>query len=157
LGTVADYFAYRERPDLSGGLALLEAHWSGAGDRFELACGIGHYARELTRRGVACLGADVVFAKCWVAKHWVAPDADFVCFDAAATLAHGSGGSISCIARTAFTFLPDQERVAERMLGGCAGRQCWPWGTCTTLRLRVRAWASQAGGEWRALFPDATL
>lgn len=78
-GPVADYFAHRwSDPTYLAGLALLEAHRNAPQTAFELACGIGHYARELTRGGAACLGADVVFAKCWMAKHWVAPAAEFV-------------------------------------------------------------------------------
>ena len=55
-------------PTYLAGLALLEAHWRRPHTAFELACGIGHYLRELRRRGVACVGADVVFAKCWLAQ-----------------------------------------------------------------------------------------
>ena len=93
-GPVADYFAHRwSDPTFLSGLALVEAHWRSPASGFELACGIGHYLRELSRRGVHCLGADVVFAKCWLAKHWVAPDAEYVVFDAAATWPVAATGS----------------------------------------------------------------
>ena len=83
LGPVADYFAHRWcDPTYLAGLALLEAHWREPATAFELACGVGHYLRELTARGVRCVGADVVFAKCWLARHWVAPDAQYLVFDA---------------------------------------------------------------------------
>ena len=58
-------------PTFLAGLALLEAHWNAPRCVFELACGIGHYLRELQRRGFAVAGGDVVFAKLWVARHWV--------------------------------------------------------------------------------------
>src|SRR3712207_8340733 len=45
------------------GLALVEAHWREPSSAFELACGIGHYLREWSRRGLRVAGADVVFAK----------------------------------------------------------------------------------------------
>ncbi len=85
LGRVGDYFAHRwSDPTFLAGLGLLEAHWGAPRDAFELACGAGHYLRELTRHGVRCSGGDVVFAKLWLARHWVVEaDVELVCFDAA--------------------------------------------------------------------------
>ena len=83
-GPVADYFAHRwSDPTFLAGLALVEAHWTAPRQAFELACGIGHHLRELSRRGVAVTGVDVVFAKLWVARHWVVPEAQLFCLDAA--------------------------------------------------------------------------
>ena len=84
-GRVGDYFAHRwSDPTYLAGLGLLEAHWRAPRDAFELACGAGHYLRELARRGVRCVGGDVVFAKLWLARYWVAgADVELVCFDAA--------------------------------------------------------------------------
>lgn len=81
---VGTYFAHRwSDPTYLAGLALLEAHWRPTATAFELACGIGHYLRDLVRRGVAVAGGDVVFSKLWLARHWVVgPDAALVCFDA---------------------------------------------------------------------------
>ncbi len=82
-GRVADYFAHRwSDPTFVAGLALVGAHWTAPRDAFELACGIGHHLRELALRGVRVAGADVVFAKLWLARHFVAPAAELVCFDA---------------------------------------------------------------------------
>ena len=84
-GRVGDYLAHRwSDPTFLAGLALMEAHWAAPASAFELACGAGQYLRELSRRGVACTGADVVFAKLWLARHWVCgPDVELVCCDAA--------------------------------------------------------------------------
>ncbi|TDH60997.1 class I SAM-dependent methyltransferase [Dankookia rubra] len=83
-GSVADYFAHRwSDPTFLAGLALVEAHWTAPRSAFELACGIGHHLRELSRRGAAVTGTDVVFAKLWVARHWVCPEARLLCLDAA--------------------------------------------------------------------------
>ena len=72
-------------PTFLAGLALIEAHWRPTRTAFELACGIGHYGRDLARRGIAVTGADVVFAKLWLARHWVVPaETRLICFDAAA-------------------------------------------------------------------------
>ena len=156
MGPVADYFAYRwSDPTYLAGLALLEAHWTEPNTAFELACGIGHYLRDLTRRGVACTGADVVFAKCWLAKNWVAPDADYVVFDAGARwpLADARFDLVMC--HDAFYFLPDQEGVAVTLRGlggvvaishvhnsGVAGGAKGP---------------AKTAAEWAALFPNATV
>jgi SAM-dependent methyltransferase len=84
---VGHYFAHRwSDPTFLAGLALLEAYWRPASTAFELACGIGHYGRELMRRGLDFTGGDVVFSKLWLARHWVLPPgADLVCFDAGAS------------------------------------------------------------------------
>ena len=85
-GPVADYFAHRwSDPTFLSGLALVEAHWRAPATAFELACGIGHHLREWSRRGLRVAGADVVFAKLWLARHWVAPEAELACFDAGAS------------------------------------------------------------------------
>ena len=70
-------------PTFVAGLGLLAAHRPrGAIRSFEVACGAGHYLRELNRVGVAADGADIVFAKLWLARHYVAPNARLTCFDA---------------------------------------------------------------------------
>jgi hypothetical protein len=82
-GRVGDYFAHRwSDPTFVAGLTLLDAHWTAPRTAFELACGIGHYLRALSQVDVKVVGADVVFAKLWVARHWIAPRAELVCFDA---------------------------------------------------------------------------
>lgn len=125
-GRVGDYFAHRwSDPTFLAGLALIEAHWRPTRTAFELACGIGHYGRDLARRGVAVTGADVVFAKLWLARHWVVPaETRLVCFDAAAPwpLADERFDLVFC--HDAFYFLePKAEILASlRALAGPAGR-----------------------------------
>lgn len=68
-------------PAYLAGLALLAAHRPTHGRVLEVACGAGHSLRELARVGVETLGADLVFSKLWLARHFVAPTADYVCFD----------------------------------------------------------------------------
>ncbi|WP_416366521.1 class I SAM-dependent methyltransferase [Sphingomonas aurantiaca] len=126
--------------------------------RSSLACGIGHYLRELTARGVACIGADVVFSKCWLAKHWVAPAADYVVFDAAAQwpVAAQRFDLVAC--HDAFYFLPDQPRIAGLLREAVA-----PGGVLAVSHLHNAAVAGGAmgpardGAEWATLFPDATV
>ena len=158
-GPVADYFAYRwVDPTYLAGLALMEAHRQRPAHAFELACGIGHYLRDLGRLGVACIGADVVFAKCWLAKHWVAPDADYVVFDAGAPwpIVDTQFDLVAC--HDAFYFLPDQAAVAAKLRALMTDD-----GVLAISHLHNSAYREGAKGparsvgEWQALFPDATV
>ncbi len=83
-GRVGTYFAHRwGDPTYVAGLALMDAHWHSPHTAFELACGIGHYLRELDRVGVGAIGVDVVFSKLWVARNWVvSSNPALICFDA---------------------------------------------------------------------------
>ncbi len=123
-GPVATYFAHRwSDPTFLSGLALAEAHWAAPGRVFELACGAGHYLREFTRNAPEVTGGDIVFAKLWLARRYVAPHARLLCFDAAAPwpLADGSADLVFC--HDAFYFLPDKPHVATEMLR-VAGSGC---------------------------------
>ena len=159
MGPVADYFAYRwSDPTYLAGLALLEAHWNAPARAFELACGIGHYLRDLTRHGVVCLGADVVFAKCWLARHWVAPEADYVVFDAAAPWPVADARFDLVMCHDAFYFLPDQRRIAERL-----SRAAEPDGVLAISHLHNAGHGgavlgpARSAAEWADLFPQATV
>lgn len=85
-GPVADYFAYRwSDPTFLSGLALLGAHSQPGARVFELACGIGALLRAAAPPfGGGTLGADVVWSKLWLARRHVIPQAELLCFDAAA-------------------------------------------------------------------------
>ncbi len=116
-GAVGTYFAHRwSDPTFLSGLALAEAHWDAPAQVFELACGAGHYLREFARVAPFVCGADIVFAKLWLARRYVAPTAYLVCFDAAAPwpLADGAADLVFC--HDAFYFLPEKPHVAAEML-----------------------------------------
>ncbi len=115
-GRVGDYFAHRwSDPTYLAGLGLIEAHRGPMASAFELACGIGHYGREFVRRGVDYAGADVVFAKLWLARHWVVgPAARLVCCDAAAPWP--VGGSFDLVlCQDAFYFLEPKREILSRL------------------------------------------
>lgn len=126
-GPVGTYFAHRwSDPTFLSGLALAEAHWA-PGPVFELACGAGHFLREFARRGATVAGADIVFAKLWLARRFVAPDAELVCFDAAAPWPLPDAAFATVFCHDAFYFLPakphvaaEMQRVAPRVLLGHA-------------------------------------
>ena len=83
MGRVGDYFAHRwSDPTYLAGLSLLQRHWPGDRPVVDVACGTGHYLRELARRGCRDLhGVDVVWAKLWLAQRFVCPSASYVCAD----------------------------------------------------------------------------
>ena len=158
-GRVGDYFAHRwSDPTYLGGLALLEAHWAAPRSAFELCCGAGHYLRELTRRGVACTGADVVFAKLWLARHWIVGDGvDLVCFDAASPWPLDARADL-VFCHDAFYFLEPKPVIAARLRERVA-----PGGTLALAHIHNRDIANHSSGaaasaeELARLFPAAII
>lgn len=160
-GPVADYFAHRwSDPTFLAGLALVEAHWSSPATVFELACGIGQYLRALAQQGAAVTGADVVFAKLWIARHWVVPEAELICFDAAVEpwpLDDGRRfGLIAC--HDAFYFLEPKGPILTR-LRGMADQH----GMLAISHIHNRHWpnlspgAAMTAANVTALFPDGIV
>ncbi|CAM4080281.1 class I SAM-dependent methyltransferase [Corallococcus sp. ZKHCc1 1396] len=125
-GPVAAYFAYRQSaPTFLSALGLLAQHWDTPPCLVEVACGIGQVLREVTLRGTPGVGVDVVFAKLWLARHFIVPRAQLVCADVAATglpLSCVEGATVLC--HDAFYFLPDKAGVLLEMrrVAGATGR-----------------------------------
>ena len=167
-GPVADYFAHRwSDPTFVAGLALTEAHWHAPHRAFELACGIGHHLRALDQHGVTVTGADVVFAKLWVARQWVVPRAQLICMDAAlpwpfldaAGSAPAAGGYDLVVCHDAFYFLEPKPAILARLralrdptrgmlLVGHVHNRDWP---------NLSSGSAVTAAEMAALFPDALL
>ncbi|GAC1500000.1 MAG: hypothetical protein NVS1B2_24240 [Vulcanimicrobiaceae bacterium] len=116
-GGVATYFAHRwSDPTFVAGLGLIAAHRPRHATRsFEIACGVGHYLRELARVGVDATGGDVVFAKLWLARHFIAPTARLICFDAATSWPIASSAYDFVHVHDALYFLPRKDHVASEM------------------------------------------
>ncbi|KQP62024.1 class I SAM-dependent methyltransferase [Methylobacterium sp. Leaf112] len=117
-GRVGDYFVNRwTDPTYLGGLALLEAHWNDPVCVFEFACGIGHYLRDFALRGLKVAGADVVFAKLWVARHWVVGEGvQLVCFDAGSPHWPIPGAPVDLVVcNDAFYFLDGKAEVLDNL------------------------------------------
>jgi SAM-dependent methyltransferase len=120
-GPVGDYFAYRwSDPTFLSGLGLLDAALAGASRVFELGCGIGHFLRELEARGVTAAGGDVVFAKLWLARRFVVPRAELVCFDAGRQFPLAADSADACLCHDVVHYLPNvAHAIAElRRVGG---------------------------------------
>ena len=80
-----------------------------------MACGAGHYLRAFGGQAGAVTGCDLVFAKLWLARHYVAPGATLLCFDAAAPWPLEDGAADLLFCHDAFYFLPDKSHVAAEM------------------------------------------
>ncbi|WP_375410849.1 class I SAM-dependent methyltransferase [uncultured Methylobacterium sp.] len=115
-GRVGGYFLHRwTDPTYLAGLTLLEAHWNDPISVFEFACGIGHYLREFQARGTKVAGGDVVFAKLWVARHWLLDKrAQLVCFDAGSPHWPIAGAPVDLVVcNDAFYFLDDKAGILD--------------------------------------------
>ena len=124
-GPVATYFTHRwSDPTFLSGLALAQAfcgHVHGVHDDtiLEVACGAGHYLHAF---GPRAIGGDLVFAKLWLARHFIAPASKLVCFDAAQTWPFADKTAHTVFCHDAFYFLPQKPFVASEMqrVGGRA-------------------------------------
>ena len=116
-GPVGTYFAHRwSDPTFLSGLALAQSYWGAPRTVLELACGAGHFLRAFTDHAATVVGGDLVFAKLWLARHWVAPAATLVCFDAAASWPFADRAADLLFCHDAFYFLPEKRQVAAEML-----------------------------------------
>lgn len=154
-GRVGDYFAHRwSDPTYVAGLTLLNAHWVSPDNAFELACGIGHYLRAMSLVDVPTIGADVVFAKLWVARNWVAPQAELVCFDANYAWPIEVKTDLA-FCHDAFYFLASKKAVAKQL------REVAPVIALAHIHNANHPSLSAAHGmtfdEVNEMFPDATF
>ncbi|MBC7798518.1 MAG: class I SAM-dependent methyltransferase [Pyrinomonadaceae bacterium] len=122
-GAVADYFAFRwSDPTFLSGLALLQSLIQSskfdvqAGSEnhvLEICCGIGHYLREFSLRGISAVGVDVVFSKLWLARKFVSPEISLVCCDVNFGLPFQNDSFETFFCHDAFYFLPDKQLVID--------------------------------------------
>jgi SAM-dependent methyltransferase/uncharacterized protein YbaR (Trm112 family) len=81
----ADYFFYRfAQPRLLDAQSIVSIVHRPTRPLLDLACGCGHLTHALLSRaeGRPVFGVDSSFFGVYVAKHWVAPDAEFICSEA---------------------------------------------------------------------------
>ena len=160
-GRVADYFAHRwTDPTYLSGLALLGQALPADGGTsvFELACGAGHFLSALQQAGLQAGGADLVFAKLWLARHFVSPSARLVCFDASAAWPLDAGTARTVFCHDAFYFLPDKPGIAAQMQ-----RTAGAGGTVALGHAHNASAENHSAGEpltvegYASLFPGARL
>ncbi len=117
MGRVGDYFAHRwSDPTYLAGLALLQQHWPADRPVVEVACGAGHFLRELAQRGLRDLvGVDVVWAQLWLAQRFVCADASYVCADVTALPELGVRAPAYVRCHDALYFVRDKAAAARAM------------------------------------------
>jgi SAM-dependent methyltransferase len=124
-GPVAHYFTHRwSAPTFLSALGLLAQHWDAPPCVVEIACGIGQVLREVVQRGTPGVGIDVVFAKLWLARHFVVPEAHLVCVDATVALPLEPLAGAAVLCHDALYFLLEKRRVLSEMrrVAGASGR-----------------------------------
>ena len=155
-GPVGTYFTHRwSDPTFLSGLALAQSHWHAPASVFETGCGAGHFLRAFAPHAAHVAGGDLVFAKLWLARHFVAPTAELVCFDAAAPwpLADHAADLVFC--HDAFYFLPNKPHVAAEMARVAPAILVGHAHNALTETLSSGAPLDPAG--YAALFPGAVL
>jgi len=86
----------------------------------DLACGYGHLLHTFTAQGMAAVGVDQNVHQVWVARHYVAPEAAFVCADAEAPLPFLDGAFGATLTSDAFHYFSGKARVLAEL------RRCSP-------------------------------
>ena len=158
-GPVAHYFAHRwSAPTFLSALGLLETHWTDPPLVLELACGIGQILRELAGHGVAVAGIDVVFAKLWLARHFLLPDAPLVCADVTSGLPVALPEGTTVLCHDAFYFMPEQERISESLMAAAVERGSVLIGHAHNVRFEHGiAGRPRTPEEYAGLFPGCRL
>jgi SAM-dependent methyltransferase len=158
-GPVAHYFAHRwSAPTFLSALGLLETNWTDPPLVLELACGIGQILREVAAHGVAVAGIDVVFAKLWLARHFLLPDAPLVCADVTAGLPLKLPEGAAILCHDAFYFMPEQERIAASLRTAAGDQGSVLIGHAHNIRFEHGiAGRPRTPEEYAALFPGCRL
>jgi SAM-dependent methyltransferase len=83
----------------------------------DLACGFGHITRSLTLRvgGQPVFGSDESFRGLYLAKHWIAPDATYVCCSADAGLPFADGSFEAVFCSDAFHYFISKKPVVQEL------------------------------------------
>ncbi|GAA3989302.1 hypothetical protein GCM10022247_04810 [Allokutzneria multivorans] len=147
-GELLAYFLYRfGQPRHVAALAALTVLPEDGRPVLDLACGFGHLAHSLPGPG-RVVGVDRNFFQLWVARHFIAPDAEFVCADAGDPLPFGDGTFSAALCSDAFHLLPDKQLCLREF------RRCAPDGPLLLTRVGNRLVEPNEGDE---LAPDEYL
>lgn len=152
---LAHYFRLRDAlPRQLAAHAALPVLRRGDGPVLDIACGLGHLDRDLVLAGHdTVLGLDRTFYQVWLARHFVAPGAFFICAaaDEGLPLADAAVGSVMC--SDALHFIPEPERLVAE------ARRCCPTGPLLFTRVGNLELEPHEGRErtpagWSEVFGD---
>ncbi len=104
---------YRNRlvlPRTLAAFSLLRLLPAGGKPVLDIACGYGPFAHYLTKRrnSTPVIGFDFNFYLVWGQKHWIAPDAEFICADGNKRLPFADGTFSAVFCSDAFMYLKDK-------------------------------------------------
>ena len=121
-GDAYDYFAFRfGQPRHLVALSFASLIRKPTGPILDLACGCGHITHSLIRRsnGRPVVGVDRSFFALFVARNWIAPDADYICCAADAPLPFPDNVFSAVFCTDGFHYLADKVssiREAKRVI-----------------------------------------
>ena len=122
LGDTRDYFIYRfGQPRHLAALALIQSIPPAAEPVLDIACGAGHFEHYLQRRSqpAAVIGCDINFFQLWIAKHWIAPQSDYVCTDVRSGLPFADDAFSATICSDAYHYV-ENRRALLAEIARCA-------------------------------------
>jgi SAM-dependent methyltransferase len=125
LGDTRDYFIYRfGQPRHLAALALIQSIPPAAEPVLDIACGAGHFDHYLQRRThpVAVIGCDINFFQLWIAKHWVAPQSEFVCTDVRSGLPFADNAFSATICSDAYHYIEERRALLAEIERCAPGR-----------------------------------
>ncbi len=110
-----DYFTYRfGQPRHLSALSLSRSILESSKPVLDLGCGFGHITRGLTKRHNV-IGLDNNFYLLFVAKYWIAPDAEYVCCEADADLPFVNDAFCSTICVNSFHFFDKKDHCIKEI------------------------------------------
>jgi SAM-dependent methyltransferase len=122
-GGMIPYIRHRWcQPSFLSGLALMELGLNKEDRIFEVACGVGHYLREWNNRGGEGIGGDIVFSSLWLAKKYMVPNGNFVCFDANERFPFKSNSASISLSMDSFHYFAAKENVIAELKRISSGR-----------------------------------
>lgn len=111
-----NYFFFRfGQPRHLAALALTSTLPVSEAPVLDLACGYGHVLHTLTALGHLAVGLDQNSHQVWVARHYVAPGAAFVCADAGASLPFREHIFAAAVCSDAFHYIADKARAFQEL------------------------------------------
>lgn len=158
-GPVGTYFAHRwSTPTFLSALGLVDRYWSGRGPFIEIACGIGQILRDVAARGRAVVGIDVVFAKLWLARRFIVPEAALVCADVETGIPLQPIPGATVLCHDAFYFIERKDGVLAEMrrIAGGDGSVLIGHAHNASFDHRIAGTPLDPAG-YQALAPDASL
>ena len=142
--SMGTYFRLRFcQPRHLAALALLEAVPASGKPVLDIACGLGHLEHYLSNRPspAASIGLDMNFFQVWIAKHWFAPGAEYVCADAGDGLPFADGAFSAVLCSDAYHYIPNRPGLLAAI------ERCAPGSPVVLTRLGNRAVMPNEGAE----------